>query len=81
MAELKPCPFCGGEAKVSLMEKTYGACGARIVCKNCRVRTRFYSTHETIVNGKTITTPLTEEGKRRGIKEAIEAWNRRVSDG
>ena len=80
MMELKPCPFCGGEAKASIREATYGECGARVVCKNCRAKTRYYSTHKMIVDGKTISTPMTAESKRRGIDNAIEAWNRRADN-
>lgn len=31
MAELKPCPFCGGEAKVSLILGNYG-----VACTKCQ---------------------------------------------
>lgn len=66
MPELKPCPFCGGEAFVDVhsfwnedtqdfTDHTYGA-----GCEVCLVKTiSFYNTE----------------------KEAIEAWNRRVNDG
>ena len=77
MGKLKHCPFCGGKAKISVREATYGACGAQIRCKDCGARTRYYSTHEMITEGKTISTPLTDESKRRGISNAIIAWNRR----
>ena len=66
MAELKPCPFCGGEAFVDIhsyweietqgfTDRTYG-----VVCGDCHMQTRqfFYTENE-----------------------AIEAWNRRVDNG
>lgn len=66
MDELKPCPFCGGEASFkkhsfyydkerSFSDNTYG-----ISCNNCFAESyQFYQTKE----------------------KAIEAWNRRVEDG
>ena len=64
--ELKPCPFCGGNAhivrlKESVKEKYYVACGNslnRCIASHKWVFGRFYSTRE----------------------EAIEAWNRRIEE-
>ena len=33
MADLKPCPFCGGEAAVTCLNK--GQCQARVGCVGC----------------------------------------------
>lgn len=64
--ELKPCPFCGGNAKLvdhtfwndttkSFSYKSYG-----VMCRHCGVQGfQFYETEE----------------------EAINAWNRRATDG
>lgn len=39
MTELKPCPFCGGEAEV--METwAYGCAEKHIQCKKCAIRTQ-----------------------------------------
>lgn len=38
MAELKPCPFCGGEAKV------YGANWFWAYCRNCKFSSRTFIT-------------------------------------
>lgn len=35
--ELKPCPFCGGEAKVS---NVFGRAG--VICKDCQAEMRGY---------------------------------------
>ena len=70
MAELKPCPFCGGKARMKYGKyNLLGAYGGPendrewvgVYCKKCNVTQppRTYST-------KT---------------EAIEAWNRRAEDG
>ena len=61
--ELKPCPFCGGEAKTSWgtvdpdNEFYFGWIG----CQKCRCFINYINNN-------------------RGLKEATEAWNRRVDD-
>lgn len=76
--DLKVCPFCGGEAEVRVQEVDYGLCGAWVVCKVCKAKTSYMNTHELrLLQGK-ISTPITEESMRRGIKKAIDAWNRRA---
>lgn len=77
MAELKPCPFCGGEAKVALvrpnfmlkkLHNRYVAAG----CPSCGAATRLFW-----ANNKT-KSPLINEAHENGAKkEAAEAWNRR----
>ena len=45
MAELKPCPFCGGKAEVDTPTYWDGAKGRKtyaISCKSCRCRTPDY---------------------------------------
>ena len=61
MAELKPCPFCGG--KVLIMEEWADAEHSfyTFACKLCNM---FTTQNECVTE-----------------VEAIEAWNRRVSDG
>lgn len=76
MDKLKPCPFCGGEAEIHRMRVSYKARspkyeGIALVarCKKCYA----YSPHKrgTLIGNFR----ETEETK------AIEAWNRRASDG
>ena len=67
MSELKPCPFCGGEAVPRYTEKNTNGWTSNIIyrskkgfveCKKCYARTK-------------------EHGK---MCRAIEAWNRRAND-
>ena len=46
MSELKPCPFCGGEAEFSIFDNI-----CNVVCKECRIGTRYehVSEHEKAV--------------------------------
>lgn len=54
MEKLKPCPFCGGEAKVQRFPRNYS-----VYCTECGARTMSFKPTE---------------------EEAVEDWNRRVSD-
>lgn len=38
--ELKPCPFCGGEAEVRM--SAFFSCDAKVLCPNCRIQTATY---------------------------------------
>ena len=40
MAELKPCPFCGGEAY--LADQRHVFCRVYVTCLNCDCRTAFW---------------------------------------
>ena len=72
MAELKPCPFCGGEAFrwhctpdgkfnsiVTERIRGYETTHYKIECKRCGCRTKVYATN----------------------KGCFNAWNRRAEDG
>lgn len=70
--ELKPCPFCGGEAKVKAAKKDYIGFTIWCACK-CGARTEGFCPD---TNKEDDTMENIEECKKR----AIEAWNRRVND-
>lgn len=77
MIELKPCPFCGGEAE---LRRTLKGCRGvstiidewEVACKNkccstCSYRDEIYHAD----NGEIVV-------KNNGAEEATEAWNKRV---
>ena len=44
MTELKPCPFCGGEAETLTAESMHGGYLFGIMCSDCRSRGDVYNT-------------------------------------
>lgn len=70
--ELKPCPFCGGEAIIKAANKSYGFT-IWCQCSKCNARTEGYCPN---TNKENDTMENIEKCKER----AIEAWNRRAND-
>lgn len=71
MIELKPCPFCGGEARLYT-----SANGVAVVCTNsieCGCRTRWYMDADDFISAWIKTDKVS-------VESAIEAWNRRVKN-
>jgi Lar family restriction alleviation protein len=69
--ELKPCPFCGGEA---IIKATVKSCGFTIWCAcKCGAQTEGFCPD---TNKEDDTMENIEKCKKR----AIEAWNRRAND-
>lgn len=63
--ELKPCPFCGGEAKVDCAPRSYGTVVVYAFCKECGAQSEEFCARYDIC----------------AKDEAINAWNRRWNDG
>ena len=64
MTELKPCPFCGGEAELKINSFHGSYKTVYVICKSCKTRTNNY--------GASI--------DYCAIDRAIELWNRRASN-
>lgn len=76
MAELKPCPFCGEQARLYVAEG--GVC---VMCtgsfsKGCGCRTDWYS-DTNYSDG----TEGWRKTKHTAIERAVIAWNRRADNG
>lgn len=68
MTELKPCPFCGGEAEEKHMKRK------KLFARFTFPHTTYFVYIRCKLCGATTTVKWTREN-------AIEAWNRRVGDG
>ena len=84
MAELKPCPFCGGKAKYSERQmRWYGTnwlgerkikFGGQVICQRCHARGSLFS--------RTAITPREYGATTSWLYDrATEAWNRRAEHG
>ena len=64
MAELKPCPFCGGKAieLVNLTGDFY------CICEQCKATTKMFGLH------------VTNDSIENAKEKATNAWNRRADD-
>ena len=81
MIELKPCPFCGGEA--ILKQTAYGTnngyarMGFRFECQKCGATAP--GSHGEVLVALSTNTSIYCAKDDRG--KAIEAWNRRADNG
>ncbi len=69
--KLKPCPFCGGSAKIEYDRETMGMgeCPevAFVICENCGCKTKNY-----YIGGY--------YGSKDNEKNAVKMWNRRTNN-
>lgn len=75
MADLKPCPFCGGEAHVDRRDRVIS-----IGCDACGYSRRFDGVLTTTPHGDSVSgvgSALTEYYNLDAYEEAAEAWNAR----
>jgi Lar family restriction alleviation protein len=82
--ELKPCPFCGGEAEFTMGEafpsRDTGEMmlRVRVMCKECRARMETFTTVKIeIKNGKLLTKSI---HATKGVKTLYSRWNRRADN-
>lgn len=80
MENLKPCPFCGGEAEMC-HGSIYISKVVKARCTKCRVSTDFVFINHPSINIRTgkvdETTRYTEQ---QAEEKAAAAWNRRYCD-
>lgn len=79
MSEIKPCPFCkSSSVEFKIVIRDFGTVGAYGECKECGARTRVMNISETIIKEDGgLSTPITVDSVLRGVRSAIDAWNRR----
>lgn len=71
--ELKPCPFCGGEAKLITTEFDRKTIAIKVECQSCSARAGGFCA--TVFDNKNAL-----ENIDNSREKAIEAWNRRVTE-
>ena len=71
MAELKPCPFCGGYAALR-EQPIYIYKAIYVYCTRCKARVMESFADAPNIDGVTL-------GREKAAEKAIEAWNRRYT--
>jgi Lar family restriction alleviation protein len=64
MAELLPCPFCGGEARIGVEKYWYPKVSRRAICEKCYSSTGWYDTEEQAINAWNTRTPKERGGEK-----------------
>ena len=80
MAELLPCPFCGGtDLQIKdYTENAYGFWDYKIKCKTCRAYMDSPSTAEVRFTEKALIQTRNDETKAKAKRELIVMWNTRT---
>ena len=63
-SDLKPCPFCGGNAEIKYEEYVTDVVSAFVYCTNCKVK--FYVSFE--------------DSKEEAYIKLVKLWNTRVNE-
>lgn len=77
MEELKPCPFCGGDA---FIEVGYGCRTASVRCERCGIGTAEYSDEYQWLRCKNYFDIVEAHMDGSALRQAVEAWNRRARE-
>lgn len=81
MAELKPCPFCGGEVELlDYTDRIYGFLDYKIKCKKCRAYMDSPSTSAVEITGCGLRQTRNAETMQKAKHELITTWNRRTDN-
>ena len=73
---LRRCPFCGGEAYLTVQTPEYGLTGAFVICRRCHSRGPLCGVNEFFVDDSgALKTPVTPDSIAKGKAKAVEAWN------
>lgn len=77
MNELKPCPFCGGEAYSAIVSRDHTetgySIGVKVGCQKCN----FHMWGESIFK---VDEFMNVKMVSEGVQHMIENWNRRAND-
>ena len=85
--ELKPCPFCGGEAKLNIdkpflrgniLQPYHLGADVFVQCEKCKFQRESYTAYVGLdVSKMELTESIFES---RAVKRVVEQWNRRADN-
>lgn len=78
--ELKPCPFCGGNAELK-SARIYVEDGWFVRCIMCRIRTKVVIINHPSLRGTGELDESTRYTSDQAARIAANTWNRRVGEG
>ena len=76
---LNRCPRCGNNAEIVIKIPWYGPHGAKVQCSVCGLGTELFDicSKFNCDETKSIGTPILEKSIIKGVRAAIQSWNRR----